>query len=327
MGSSFPVLLQRFFEHLRSAQEVSPHTIAAYRDTFRLLLLFLARSRRKPVDRITFDDLDTDHVLGFLDYLEKDRGNLSRTRNARLSAIRAFVRFVLGQAAPEFVDQGQRILSIPCKRTAKSVLGFLTRQELQAILAACDLRVRSGRRDHLLFSLLYNSGARISEALRITPDDLRSRVVRLHGKGRKERDIPLWPQTVRQLRQWCHENEVSPGGFVFSNRGQPLSRRGAARRLTLTLQKAIIACPSLCKRKITLHTFRHTTAMHLLQAGVSLEIIALWLGHEQINTTHAYIEADLEVKRKTLDRLRAPNPWRHAVKGPSSHVLNFLESL
>jgi integrase/recombinase XerD len=319
--------LHRFFENLRSAQESSPHTVAAYRDTFHLLLQFMARSRKKAVDQITFDDLDADLVLDFLDHLETDRQNTARTRNARLAAIRAFVRFVLGHATPDFLDRGQRILSIPCKRANRPMLGFLTRQELHSILAAPDLGTWTGRRDHLLFSLLYNTGARISEALRLTPGDLRNRAVRLHGKGRKERDVPLWPQTQRELRQWCHDNEIAAAGFIFSSRnGQPLSRRGAARRLSLALEKAASACPSLRGRNITLHTFRHTTAMHLLQAGVSMEIIALWLGHEQINTTHAYIEADLDMKRKTLDRLRAPNPWRH-VKNPSSHILDFLDAL
>ena len=328
MAPSFPVLLQRFFENLRSAQESSPHTVAAYRDTFRLLLQFIARSRKKAIDQITFDDLDADLVLAFLDHLEKDRQNIARTRNARLAAVRAFVRFVLGHTAPDFLDQGQRILSVPGKRTNRPVLGFLTRQELQAILAAPDLSFWTGRRDHLLFSLLYNTGARISEALRLTPGDVTNRVVRLHGKGRKERDVPLWPQTQRELRQWCHENRITAAQFIFGSRnGRPLSRRGAGRRLALTMQKAAAACTSLRARNITLHTFRHTTAMHLLQAGVSMEIIALWLGHEQVNTTHAYIEADLDMKRKTLDRLRAPNPWRRYAKNPSSHILDFLEAL
>lgn len=328
MTPSFPALLQRFFEHLRSAQEASRHTIAAYRDTFRLLLLFMARSRKKSVDQISFDDLNADMVLVFLDHLEKERRNMARTRNARLAAIRAFVRFALGHTVPEFFDRGQRILSIPCKRTNRPVLGFLTRPELQAILAACDLGAWTGRRDHLLFSLLYNTGARISEALRLTPGDLQNRVVRVHGKGRKERDVPLWPQTRRELREWCLDNEITGTQFMFSSRnGQSLSRRGAARRLALTLRKAVAGCSSLRDRNITLHSFRHTTAMHLLQAGVSMEIIALWLGHEQVNTTHGYIEADLDVKRKALDHLHAPNPWRHRVKGPSSHILDFLEGL
>lgn len=328
MAPSFPVVLQRFFEHLRSIQEASSHTVAAYRDTFRLLLLFMARTRKKPVDRITFGDFDADCVLAFLAHLEKDRQNLAQTRNARLAAIRAFVRFALGHTAPDFVDRGQRILSIPCKRATRPVLGFLTRKELQTILAACDLAAWTGRRDHLLFALLYNTGARISEALRLAPSDVRNRIVRLHGKGRKERDVPLWPQTQRELCQWCHDNKIAGEQFIFSSRkDQPLTRRGAARRLTLTIQKATAACPSLRGRQITLHTFRHTTAMHLLQAGVSMEIIALWLGHEQVNTTHAYIEADLEVKRKTLDRLRAPDPWGRFVKARSSHILDFLEAL
>jgi site-specific recombinase XerD len=232
------------------------------------------------------------------------------------------------QVAPDFVADAQRLLAIPSKRADKPLLGFLTRTEVEAILAAPDLSTWTGKRDHLLFSLLYNTGARISEALQITLNDLRHRVVRLHGKGRKERDVPLWPQTDRELRRWCQDNKLAASTPLFCNRdGHPISRRNAGRRFDLVLAKAAANCSSLRGRKITLHTWRHTTAMHLLQAGVPLEIIALWLGHEDIGTTHSYIEADLEMKKETLEHLPAPTPWRRARKASSSHVLAFLEAL
>jgi integrase/recombinase XerD len=326
--ASFPELLQRFFAHLRSAREVSPNTTTAYRDTFRLLLPFIAKRRRISVDEITMEAFVPDMILAFLDHLQCDRHNTARTRNARLAGIRAFVRFAIDQAAPEFLADAQRLLAIPCKRAQKPLMGFLTRLEVNAILAAPNLSTWTGRRDHLLFSLLYNTGARISEALQIAPKDLQHRIVRLHGQGRKGRDIPLWPQTERELRRWCQDNNIAASASLFCNRdGRPISRRNASRRFDLSLAKATASCPSLRGRKITLHTWRHTTAMHLLQAGVPLEVISLWLGHEDIATTHAYIEADLEMKRQTLGHLPAPTPWRRPRKLSSSHVLAFLEAL
>lgn len=326
-SESFPALVQRFFGHLRAEQEVSPHTVAAYRDTFRLLLRFIADRRKIPIDHITLDAVNPDSTLAFLEHLEKQRHNHVRTRNVRLTAIRAFVRFALGHTPPDFVGDAQRMLAIPSKRTTKPVLGFLQRKEVDAIIAAVDPSTWTGRRDQLLFSLLYNTGARISEALLLTPGDVQHRVVRLHGKGRKERDVPLWPQTQRKLQQWCHDNECDAARPIFANPdGRPLTRCSAARRLALALTKARISCASLGGRKITLHTFRHTTAMHLLQSGVPMEIIALWLGHEQVTTTHGYIEADLTMKQAALDQLQ-PLQWRRAPKRSASHVLAFLEAL
>ena len=324
---SFPLLLQQFFAHLRTTQEVSIHTIAAYRDTLKLLLHFIAKERRVSLDRITFEALSPETILTFLEHLQKERHNTTRTRNARLAAIRAFVRFSLSEVAPEFIEQARRVLAIPCKRTDKPLFGFLSRPEVDAILAAAPA-TWTGRRDHLLFSFLYNTGARISEALQITPADVQNRVVRLHGKGRKQREIPLWGQTCQAIQRWCRDNQIGASQPIFGNRAlKPLSRREAARRLVLTLQKASVACPSLRNRNITLHTWRHTCAMHLLQAGVAVEIIALWLGHEQLGTTHGYLEADLNMKKKTLDHLKAPSSGQRVPKKAASHVLTFLEAL
>ena len=324
----FAVLLQQFFRHLRATQEVSIHTVCAYRDTLRLLLLFIAKRKHLSIDRITFDALSPEMILAFLEYLQKERRNTTRTRNARLAAIRSFVRFSLYHLPPEFIDQAQRILAIPCKRTDRPLLGFLSRREVEAILASNNLSTRTGRRDHLLFLLLYNTGARISEILQITPADVQNRVVRLHGKGRRQREVPLWLQTHREIQQWCQENQIGPSQPIFGNRElKPLSRREAARRLALTLEKARVLCPSLRNRNITLHSWRHTCAMHLLQAGIAVEIIALWLGHEQLTTTHAYLEADINMKRETLDQLKAPIAGKRISKRATSHVLAFLEAL
>lgn len=327
-NAAFPVLLQQFFAHLRSTQEVSIHTITAYRDTLKLLLNFIAKERRISLDRITWEAFNPEAILAFLEHLQSERHNTTRTRNARLAAIRAFVRYSLHEVAPDFIDPLQRNLAIPCKRADKPLLGFLSRSEVEAILRATDSSTWTGRRDHLLFAFLYNTGARISEALQVTPADLHNRVVRLRGKGRKQREIPLWSQTHHEIQRWCRENQIQPAHPIFANREcKSLSRREAARRLELALRKARVACPSLRQRRITLHSWRHTCAMHLLQAGVAIEVIALWLGHEQLSTAHGYLEADDVMKKQALDHLEAPRSGWHATKKATSHVLAFLEAL
>ncbi|MGA7905615.1 MAG: tyrosine-type recombinase/integrase [Terrimicrobiaceae bacterium] len=323
----FQVLLQRFFTHLRTENAVSPHTISAYRDTLRILLRFVAEQRGVPIDRIPGEAFSPDTILAFLQYLETKRLNTARSRNARLAAIRAFVRFAIGYASPDFASDAQRILAIPCKRINKPLLGFFNLDELKSFLAAADRSTWAGRRDCLLFSLLYNTGARISEALQLTPADIQHRVARLHGKGRKERDVPLWSQTLREIQKWCHENKIGSTQPIFSNRdGKPLSRRSAARRFALTLRKARKKYPALNRPNLSPHTLRHTAAMHLLQSGVPLEIIALWLGHEQVVTTHGYIEADLSMKNEILTRLQ-PTRWPRTPKRSFSNIMAFLEAL
>jgi site-specific recombinase XerD len=327
MSSIFFTLIQQFFGSLRTQRNLSPHTLSAYRDTFRLLLRFLAEQQGIGIDRLSLDMLSPEAVLAFLEHLEKVRGNTIRTRNARLAAIHAFARFTVAQKAPDFLVAGQRILAIPCKRTVKPVLGFMSREEVDAVLGSTDLATRTGRRDHLLFTLLYNTGGRISEVLRLQPREVNNRTVRLHGKGRKERDVPIWPATQRAIQDWCRSNSIKPDQYLFANQhGAPITRKGAALRLSATLRTAAKSCAKLRGRKITLHTFRHATAMHLLQAGVALPIIALWLGHEQPVTTHGYVEADLKMKQQCLDTLeKLPGPKRPPKA--HSHLMAYLEAL
>lgn len=327
MSSIFFTLIQQFFGSLRTQRNLSAHTLAAYRDTFRLLLRFLANKERVAIDQLTLDLLTPEAVLAFLEHLEEGRGNSIRTRNARLAAIHAFARFAVTQKAPDFLVAGQRILAIPCKRTVKPVLGFMSRAEIDAVLAATDQATCVGRRDHLLFTLLYNTGGRISEVLRLQPGEVSNRTVRLHGKGRKERDVPIWPATQREIQAWCRANKIGPTQYFFANRhGTPITRKGAALRLKAAVRTAATTCPTLRDRKITLHTFRHATAMHLLQSGVALPIIALWLGHEQPVTTHGYVEADLQMKQRCLDTLeRLPAARRQSAV--RSHLMAFLEAL
>jgi len=325
-----PDLIQRFFAHyLVSQRNLSAHTRDGYRDTFRLFLSFLSRQHRRPIDQLTLDTISPATVLAFLDYLETTRRNATRTRNLRLAAIRTFVRFVLGQTAGvEFIAIGHRILAIPQKKSPKPILGFMTREEIDAVLVGTDSKTHCGQRDHLLFTFLYNTGARISEALQLRPRDLLDHAVHLRGKGRKDRTVPVWPRTERRLRQWCKTNNISPDQLIFTNRnGEPLSRDGIAFRLALAVRAAAVQCPSLNNRRITCHTFRHSCAMSLLQAGVALEVIALWLGHAKPLTTHGYIEADLKMKAECLKRLTEPTPPRHRSTQESSRLLAFLEAI
>jgi len=328
--NEFSALVQRFFsEYLTAQRNLSRETTTGYRTTFRLLLRFLSQHHRCPIDQLTLAAFAPEAILTFLDHLERSRRNCPRTRNVRLAAIRTFVRFVLGQsAALDFLAPGQRILAIPQKKATKRLLGFLTRQEIDAVLAAIDQTTWSGRRDLLLFTLLYNTGARISEALHLRPTDLHDRSVHLQGKGRKEREIPIWPRTARLLRQWCRTNQIAPEGRIFtSRRGSPLSHDGVAFRLKLAVHKAAINCPSLRGRRITSHRFRNSCAMALLQSGVALEVISLYLGHASPKTTHDYVEADLKMKADCLRRLSEPKASRPSKRDEPSRLLAFLEAI
>ena len=325
----FAGLVQRFFaEYLAAQRNLSPHTRLSYRNTFRLLLHFLAEHHRRSIDQLTLAALTPEAILSFLDHLERTRRNSPRTRNVRLAAIRTFVRYVLGTAALDFLGPGQRILAIPQKKSSRTPLGFMTREEIKAVLAAVDQSSWAGRRDLLLFTLLYNTGARISEALQVRARDVHDGVVHLHGKGRKDREVPLWPQNALRLSRWCAANKIAPDQLVFPNRfGGPLSHDGVSCRLELAVKRAAIPCPSLKGRRITSHRFRNSCAMALLQTGVPLEMIALYLSHARPITTHAYVEADLKMKADCLRRLTAPEIRKHKQRDEQSRLLAFLEAV
>ena len=327
--TQFPSLIQRFFaDHLIAQRGVSPQTIAAYRDTFRLLLRFLSDRLGLPVDELTLKALSPDLVLAFLDNLETRRHNTIRTRNARLAAIRSFIHFVLAETGPDHLGLGQRLLAIPFKRCVKPLIGFLTREEVAAILAACDNTTWSNRRDRVLFTLMYNTGARVSEITQLQVADADGQVVHLHGKGRKLRAVPIWPQTRRLIQQWRRTHQLQPGQPLFTNRtGQALTRVGVSFRLARAVRIAARTCPTLEKRRISPHTFRHATALHLLQAGVALEVISLWLGHSSPVTTYNYVEADLKMKAECIAKLKGPPPPRRQRRAQYPRILAFLEAL
>jgi site-specific recombinase XerD len=307
---TFPALVQDFFLQALGCQKgASPRTIEAYRDTFRLLLAYAQkRLKKSPVD-FALRDLDASLLLGFLDHLENDRGNSVRTRNARLTAVRSFLHYASLRDVTE-LPALQRSLAIPMKRFDKPLLGFLSRQEMESILAAPDRSTWSGERDFVLFSTAYNTGTRVSElaALKVEDVELAHRWIRILGKGRKLRQVPIWKSTAILLKNWIKRCNGGPSDPVFPNRQQKhMTRSGVEKRLRAAVRAAVAVCPSLVGRKISPHTLRHTTAMHLLQAGVDLSSIALWLGHTNPSTTHAYVEADLAMKERTLHNLAPPS--------------------
>lgn len=327
---SFATLVQNFFsKRLVQQRNVSARTVASYRDTFKLLLRFLADVAGKQPAQIGLDELTASVIEAFLNHLESHRGNSIRTRNNRFAAIRSFLTYAAAQA-PASLSTVQQVLAIPMKRFERPQMESLTRDEVDVILATADRATWSGRRDLAMFATLYNTGARVSELTAMTVGDARLDTcasVRLHGKGRKDRSVPLWRDTVRQLKRWINEQGGDDHSPLFpSVSGSHLTRSGVEYRLKRLITAASAACPSLKGRRISPHTMRHTTAMHLLQSNVDITVIALWLGHESPATTHMYVEADLRMKERALARLREPKTRRVRYQ-PGDKLLRFLESL
>jgi site-specific recombinase XerD len=323
-------LLQSFFtEHLLSHRRASPQTVDSYRDTFRLLLRFLQQTTSKEPASLRIGDLEAPAILSFLDHLEQQRKNQIQSRNVRLAAIRSFFRLV-ALREPASIHLVTRVLAIPLKRADKRLVGYLTREEMEALLGVADRKTWSGQRDYTLLLTLYNSGARVSEITSLKRNQVQlgaTPFLELHGKGRKERSVPLWPKTARTLKLWLDASPASSNSPVFPNaRGAPLSRDGVNYILQEAVRTAAERCPSLAGKRISPHVLRHTTAMHLLQAGVDITVIALWLGHESPETTHIYVEADLKTKEQALQNL-APAGKAFRRFRPSDALLAFLDTL
>jgi integrase/recombinase XerD len=324
-------LVQGFFvEHLLRHKRASPQTVSAYRDTLRLLFGFVHRTAGRQPSRLVVADLEPSVVLAFLDHLEDQRKNGVRSRNARLAAIRSLFRYV-ALSDPVSLDVATRVLAIPVKRTDRKLIGYLTRQEVDALLGAPDQATWTGRRDHALLLTMYNTGARVSELASLRRSQLvvgTSTSVRLHGKGRKDRAVPLWSRTARVLRAWVRELGEAREGYLFPNaRHGPLTRFGVAYILNQAVEQARVKCPALLQKQVSPHILRHTTAMHLLQAGVDVNVIALWLGHENVQTTHCYIEADLAMKERALRALDPPGKGSPGRFKPDDALLRFLATL
>jgi len=313
-------LLQRFFAfHLPIHRGLATNTIFAYRDALRLLLCYAANRLKKPVDKLLIEDIDEPLVLAFLDYLEKERKCTSRTRNVRLAAIRAFFSFT-AREDPVLVAQSQVVRTIPLKRTPYPTVDYLEENEMQALLNAIPSHSRMGIRDKAMLLLLYNTGARVSEIVHLTLSDVRMDgvpQVTLLGKGRKTRICPLWSETVQYLRVYIlqrHPKDPSVQQLILDANSHPISRFGIRHVINKYAASAALACSSIAAKTITPHTIRHTTAMHLLRAGNDVNMVSYWLGHANINTTHLYVEIDMEMKRKMIEKAGSPTvikarPW------------------
>jgi integrase/recombinase XerD len=322
--------MQAFFtERLIAQRRASPHTITAYRDTLRLLLGFAAQRTRTSPCRLDIADLDAPMISAFLDHLEHQRGNTIRSRNARLAAIHSLFSFA-ALRHPEHAADIARVLAIPPKRSDQTIVTFLTSTETEALLAVPDRATRTGRRDHAWILLAIQTGLRASELTALTRRDVHlgtGAYVACHGKGRKNRITPLTPGTVTTLRAWLAERAGTPDDPLFTTiRGGPMSRDALQQRLTLYATAARRTCPTLTSKNVTPHVLRHSAAMALLHAGTDITVIALWLGHESVTTTQIYLQADMELKQRALDRTTPPASLPGRYK-PPDQLLAFLEAL
>lgn len=323
-------LLEGFFtRRLMAQRRASPHTIASYRDTFRLLLRFARQRTGKAPSALALADVDAALVLAFLDDIEQQRGASARTRNLRLTAIHSFFRYVAFESPPH-AAQVQRVLAIPSKRFARALVSFLSRVEVDALLAAPDRNTWSGRRDHALMLLMVQTGLRLSEVTSLRREDLSVGAgshVRVLGKGRKERCTPLSKATRAVMTAWIREPPRAADQPLFPNaQGARLSSHGVQYLLAKHVATATRTCPSLARKRVTPHVLRHTTAMDLLEAGVEQAVIALWLGHESIETTQMYLEASLELKEKVLAMTTPPDAKVGRYR-PDDKLLAFLNGL
>ena len=329
-SASLAALLQRFFtERLCTQMQASPHTIAAYRDSFRLLLRFASDRLGRPPTKLRIEDLGVAMIGDFLLHIETARSSSARTRNARLAAIRSFFRFV-AMSEPELLLHCQKVLAMPSKRYDRRTVEYLDRAEIEAVLAAPDRSTWTGRRDHALLLLALQTGLRASELVNLRRADLVTGVgahIRCREKGRKERSTPLRRQTVGVLEAWLKERGGGVDDPIFPTiRGSRLSRDALERLMRRHADVAARTCPSLASKRVSPHVLRHSTAMELLHHGVDQAVIALWLGHECVETTQVYIHADLRLKERALARVTAPDvkPGRYR---PDDQLLAFLEAL
>ena len=328
---SFATLVQAYFaDYLTQQRALSPQTVAAYRDAFVLFLAFAQCRLGKSPTAMTLADMTPELITAFLNHLEQQRHNCVRSRNARLAALRSFLKFAGHRDVSSLRIVG-RALGIPGERVEGAEVGYLSREEMLAVIDAPD-GTWIGQRDHVLFLMLYNTGARVSEIIGVKVGEVvvedRAACVHLHGKGRKQRSVPLWRSTVRAIRAWRKQNpQFEAASPLLPNRnGQAMTRANVSLRLALAVQTATTAYPDLAKRKVSPHVIRHTTAMHLLQAGVDISVIALWLGHESPVTTHQYVEADLAMKERALARLREPDAKIQRYRAPDT-LIHFLKTL
>ncbi|MBB5420665.1 tyrosine-type recombinase/integrase [Paraburkholderia atlantica] len=329
-ATSFPGLVQEFFtDYMVQQRALSPRTVASYRDTFVLLLRFAEARLGLAAHELAIVDLNATLLSEFLDHLEVQRHNSVRSRNVRLAAIRAFLKFA-ARREPASLGAIQSALAVPMKRYDRKLVGFLTREQMTGVInVATDTWI--GQRDRLMLTILFNTGARVSEIIGVRVGDVvlgPCSSIKLRGKGRKQRSLPLWKSAAKGVREWLYLNPqlVEDSPLLPTRDGRHMTRANVAQRLQLAVEAASVRYPELRSMKVSPHVVRHTTAMSLLQAGTDACEIALWLGHESPSTTHMYVEADLAMKQRTLARLKQPEA-RPAVYRPPKALLAFLKSL
>jgi integrase/recombinase XerD len=332
MNTIAPLLQAFFTDRLARECDASPHTISSYRDTFRLLFMFIHAQAGKQPSALTINDLDAPTIGAFLQHLESERGNSVRTRNTRLVALRSFYRYA-ALHDPEHADLIARVLAIPDKRFDTAIISYLQPTEIAALLESPERSTWTGRRDHALLLLAVQTGLRVSELAGLRRQDLTLSSgphVRCHGKGRKDRATPLTRPTATTLRGWLCEHDCEPTSPLFPNRkGQHLTRGAIWRLVAKHAARASARCPSLASKHVTPHVLRHTTAMTLLHAGVDVSVIALWLGHESLESTNVYLHADMAIKEQALARTAPPDtaPGRYKPPDPPDPLLSFLNDL
>ena len=324
--------IKRFFSHYLPVQKgLATNTIMAYRDAIKLLLCYAADTLKRSVEELCVEEIDESVVLDFLDHLENTRGCTPRTRNARLAAIRALFGFI-AREEPSLLLHCHTIRTIPLKRTQHKTVDYLEENEMQALLNVVELNPRNGVRDNALLLLLYNTGARVSEIVKLNVGDLRlndAAQVKLLGKGQKYRSCPLWPETVEALHDYLKQRtpkDPATQKLFLNANGSPLTRFGVRHIIGTYATKAKSQCTSIAAKAVNPHTIRHTSAMHLLRAGNDINMVSYWLGHANVNTTHAYVEIDMEMKRQMLQKAGAPAvqkplPWQ------KPDVLQWLNAL
>ncbi|MDD4690447.1 MAG: tyrosine-type recombinase/integrase [Eubacteriales bacterium] len=327
-------LVQAYFnERLIRQMNASDNTLSSYRDNLRLFLMYLSNNLKRDISRLTIENFNADTILGFLEYCETERKCSIRTRNHRLATLKSFFKYAVF-IDPTLFLQNERIMQIPNKRYERKVLGFLTKAEVEAILNTPDRKTVKGKRHYALLQFMYNTGTRATEVTLLKVSDIKiakgASQVLINGKGSKQRIVPVWDETADILLDLISEQGdiYNPNSSVFKNQnGNTVTRNGIRYIIDTYVKETTKSCPSLKERKITPHTFRHTTAMHLLQSGVDLNLIRMWLGHVKLDTTHQYIDSDTEMKRNALMKGGIVPPVDSPKWKPTPEILAFLDSI
>ena len=335
-GATFQDMLESWFlSWLMGHRGLSPRSVASYRDAFKLLIAWLRDERDVSPEEASFDDMGRDAIVGFLDWLREARGCSAKTVNCRLSAIKSFAAYVACEC-PERSAWAKSVSSIKQRKESRPALGYLTPEEVRKVADACDPDTFEGRRDSMMVMLMFNTGFRVTELIELKGSSFAFGDASCHvttmGKGRKERSVPLWDETAKSVLGYMEEGRIAPGDYLFPGRNVGhLTRSGARSRLEAAFSRAAKGDPALSSKRCTPHTLRHSTAMAMLAAGVDLSTIAIWLGHENVNTTHKYMVADMEMKERALSRAAGKNPFGDGVQmkryAPEPGILSFLDSL